>query len=93
MFRNEAEANVLAWCRFAAADVFAALRDPPAHVIEAGAKAIYEAAIMLDAWHVIDQSERNMWMFDWLASWRAALNAEVHPSAPETPADPASTPA
>ena len=61
--------------------VLAALRDPPAHVIEAGARALYvengdtAEGYTAEDFDTMGDNSRQWWRARFLASWRAALNA------------------
>ena len=66
----------------AAAAVLAALRDPPPEVIEAGARALYIGPIGEkgfydeETWNSMASAAHGWWSEIFLASWRAALNAD-----------------
>lgn len=63
-----------------------ALRDPPAHVIEAGARAIFvDGPYREREWEAMDNGCRQFWRDTFTQGWRAALDA--------TPADPPACPA
>ena len=58
-----------------ALDLLDALRDPPAHVIEAGAKAMHDALPYFNPWDEVDDVTRAIFRKSWLTAWRAALSA------------------
>ena len=59
-----------------AADLIDALRDPPASVIEAGAKAMWiyrRPHLTVDEWPPVDPNDHESVKLDFLDVWRAAL--------------------
>ena len=66
----------------ASASALAALRDPPEAVIKAGALRLFERThdgtleMVRAEWKCLDEQERGARKLDWLASWRAALDAK-----------------
>ena len=62
--------------RYQSHAILAALRDPPAHVIEAGAKAMYLDLYGSKGADWRANESRGIWYQMWLASWRAALDAK-----------------